>query len=322
MRCILVNNPGPESRLIISEEKIPSYQKEDLLIQVKATAVNRADLLQREGKYPPPSGESLIPGLEVAGEVVAMGSNVKRFKIGDRVYGLVGSGGYAEYCCVNQHLAALIPQSWSFAYAAALPEALVTAHATIFTIGKLKPKETLLIHAAGSGITSIALQMAKIHAANIISTASSDDKMNKAKLSGAQLINYKENDFEEILGECCVDVIVDFIGKDYFPKHLRLLKTQGRLIQIACMQGPLVELNLLLLLQKRLQVSGFVLRSQSLSEKSLLWQSMQKKWGEALLSNHIVPIIDSEFSLKDIELAHARMRSREHFGKIVIHIES
>ncbi|ASQ46106.1 NAD(P)H-quinone oxidoreductase [Legionella clemsonensis] len=319
MRCILIENSGPQSRLIINEQPLPVCQKEELLIKVKATAVNRADLLQRQGKYPPPAGESDIPGLEIAGDVIAIGDEVTRFKVGDAVYGLVGSGGYAEYCCVNQHLAERIPSNWDYDHAAALPEALITVHATVFLLGQLMQGQTLLIHAAGSGITSLAIQMAKLQGAKIISTTSTQDKMLKAqKLASITLINYKQKDFEAVLGECTVDVIVDFIGGSYFPKHLKLLKIQGKLIQIACMQGHQVEMNLLRIMEKRLQINGFVLRSQSLAEKAELWKSAQHQWGTALLNQHIMPVIDSKFVFDEIEQAHLRMQNNEHFGKIVI----
>ncbi|WED44520.1 NAD(P)H-quinone oxidoreductase [Legionella cardiaca] len=319
MRCILIDNPGQSSRLTISEQALPTCQREEILVQVKATAINRADLLQRQGKYPPPVGESIIPGLEVAGEVVDVGSDVTRFQKGDRIYGLVAAGAYAEYCCVNQNLAELIPNNWSYAYAAALPEALVTAHATVFLLGQLQQGQTLLIHAAGSGITSLAIQMAKLKGAKIISTASSEEKILKAKKLGVTtLINYKKEDFETVLEERSIDIIVDFIGGSYFPKHLKLLKSQGKLIQIACMQGHLVEANLLLVMQKRLQINGFVLRPQSLLEKIELWRSAQKLWATSLLNQHIAPVIDSEFRFEDMEQAHARMQNNEHFGKIVV----
>lgn len=322
MRCVIIENPGPESRLLIKEEAKPICDKEQILVQVKATALNRADLLQRRGKYPPPPGESTIPGLEVAGEVVEVGSAVKKFKAGDRVYGLVAGGGYAEYCSVHQNLAAIIPEPWDFSYAAALPESLMTAHATIFLLGQLKQGQTLLIHAASSGISSLAIQMARHLGAKVISTTSNQEKMDKALHLGAStLINYNQEDFEAVLGTESVDVIVDFIGGSYFPKHLRLLKPEGKLIQISCMDGNKVECDLALLMRKRLEIHGFVLRSQSLYEKAMLWRAVQQQWPTALLNKHIVPIIDSEFKLEDIEAAHARMLNNDHFGKIIVRID-
>lgn len=322
MRYVAIDNPGPESRLIIKEQEVPSYEKDQLLIRVKAAGINRADLMQRQGKYPPPPGESPIPGLEIAGEVVAFGSRVKNFKIGDRVYGLVGSGGYADYCCMHHSLAAPIPDGWHFDYAAAIPEALITAHATVFSIGQIKQAQTLLIHAAGSGISSFAIQMAKHIGARVITTASNQEKIDKAKQLGAEtVINYKKDDFVELISKETINLIVDFIGGSYFPKHLELLKTKGKLVQISCMQGHKVECNLATLMKKRLQIIGFVLRSQSIPEKAALWKSAQEHWSTSLLNKHIMPVIDSVFDFSEIELAHAQMQSSAHFGKIVIRMD-
>lgn len=319
MRYISIENPGTESRLVIAEQKIPVCDKEQLLVRVKATALNRADLLQRQGKYPPPPGESAIPGLEIAGIVEACGEKVSQFKVGDRVYGLVASGGYADYCCVHQDLAALMPASWDFGYAAAIPEALTTAQATVFSLGMLKQKERFLIHAAGSGISCFAIQMAKLAGAEIFTTASTEEKMIKARLLGAtEVINYKTEDFADFIEEQSLDLVVDFIGGSYFPKHLKLLKQKGRLVQIASMLGHRVECSLATLVMKRLTILGFVLRSQSIKEKAALWKSAQEKWSDYLLNKDIIPIIDSEFKLEEIELAHSRMHSSAHFGKIIV----
>lgn len=319
MRAILIDNPGPDSRLVICEQPRPICGANQLLIKVKATALNRADILQRQGKYPPPTGESNIPGLEVAGEIVAIGSEVRQFKIGDPVYGLVAGGGYAEYCCLEQNLATLIPNNWDYAYAAAIPEALMTAYATIFAIGQLKKDETLLIHGAGSSISCFAIQMAKTINAQIITTAGSAIKIKAAEQLGAnKAINYHRSDFSQELATSSIDLIVDFIGGDYFSNHLKLLKEQGKLVQIACMKGHLAECNLALLMKKRLQIFGFVLRSQSLVEKARMWKEMHQQWFNALVIKSIKPIIDSEFNFTEIEEAHERMISSAHFGKIVV----
>jgi NADPH:quinone reductase len=319
MRCVLIDNPGPQSRLIFSEVEIPSCDQEQLLVRVKATALNRADLLQRQGNYSPPVGESAIPGLEIAGEVVGIGKKVKRFKIADRVYGLVASGGYAEYCCIHQDLAAKIPEAWDFTYAAAIPEALLTAYATVFTLGQLKQGQTLLIHAAGSGVSCFAIQMANQIGAKVITTASNQEKIDKAKQLGpTTIINYKKEDFAAVIAESSVDLIVDFIGGDYFPKHLRLLKPQGKLVQIACMQGRNVDCDLAVIMRKRLQIIGFVLRPQTIAEKAALWKAVQQQWFNALLNKALHPVIDSEFELADINQAHLHMQASAHFGKIVL----
>ncbi len=321
MRYVAIDNPGPQSRLIIKEQDIPNCDKQQLLVRVKALSINRADLMQRQGKYPPPPGESTIPGLELAGEVVAIGSQVNNFKVGDRVYGLVAGGAYAEYCCLHHSLAAPIPDGWDFSYAAAIPEALTTTHATVFDIGQLQQNQTLLIHAAGSGISSLAIQMAKHIGAKVITTAGEPKKIAKAlQLGATTVINYKKEDFAAIIAQESLDLIVDFIGGTYFPKHLSLLKSKGKLVQIACMQGHQVDCNLAILMKKRLQIIGFVLRSQSIAEKAALWKSAQERWAAALLSKHIMPVIDCEFQFSDIEQAQTHMLSSAHFGKIVVRI--
>ncbi|MBA2710407.1 MAG: NAD(P)H-quinone oxidoreductase [Tatlockia sp.] len=322
MRSVLIENPGLDSRLVIHEQEIPVCGSDQLLVRVKATAVNRADLLQRQGKYPSPPGESSIPGLEVAGEVAAIGAKVTGFNIGDRVYGLVASGAYAEYCCVNYNLAALIPDNWDYSYAAAIPEALMTAHGTVFRLGKLKKNENFLIHAAGSGISCFAIQMARYTGAVIFTTASNEEKMEKAqKLGATTIINYKTEEFAKKIAEQSLNLIVDFVGGSYFPLHLKLLKKKGRLVQIASMQGHHVECDLLPIMRKRLKILGFVLRPQSLVEKAALWKSAHKQWRKALINSEIQPIIDSEFKFSEIEKAHAHMKSSAHFGKIVICID-
>ncbi len=321
MRYIHIENPGPHNHLIIAERPQPEYSDSQILVQVRATALNRADLMQRYGKYPPPAGESDIPGLEVAGDVIEVGNKVSQFKPGDRVYGLVGSGGYAEFCPVDESLAHLIPHNWDYPIAAALPEALTTVHATLFDLGALQSGQTLLIHGAGSGIASLAIQMAKLTQAKVITTVGDKSKIEKACALGAdQVINYKESDFEDLIEEQSIHLILDFIGGDYFNKHLHLLKPQGKLIQIACLKGSTVECNLGLIMRKRLQIIGFVLRPQSIEEKTRLWNLAHQHWLNALMSKQFAPVIDREFKFEQMEQAHQYMQSSEHFGKIVVHI--
>ncbi|MGC1182047.1 NAD(P)H-quinone oxidoreductase [Legionella sp.] len=322
MRYIHIVNPGSHSRLVIENGPIPEYKDCQILVRTKATALNRADLMQRYGKYPPPPGESEIPGLEVAGDVVAVGSQVTQFKPGDKVYGLVGSGSYAEYCPVEASLAHQIPKNWDYSHAAALPESLVTVHATLFMLGGLKSDQTLLIHGAGSGITSLGIQMAKKVGATVITTAGNANKIEKAVNLGAdQVINYKQQDFEDLIAEQSVDLILDFIGGNYFNKHLHLLKPQSKLVQISCLNGSSVECNLASIMRKRLEIIGFVLRSQTIREKSYLWKSAHQAWFDLLSHKQILPIIDSEFELEQIETAQQYMQSSAHFGKIVIHVD-
>ncbi|KTD68629.1 quinone oxidoreductase [Legionella steelei] len=322
MRYVHIENPGSHSRLVIENGPTPEYSESQILVRVKATALNRADIMQRYGKYPPPAGESDILGLEIAGEVVEVGAHVTQFKPGDKVYGLVGSGAYAEFCPVEASLAQHIPATWDYTLAAALPEALMTVYASLFDLGTLKSGQTLLIHGAGSGIASLAIQMAKLIGVHVITTVGTDDKIDKAKkLSADQVINYRKQDFEDLIEDHSVDLIIDFIGGDYFNKHLHLLKPQSKLIQIACLKGSTVECNLALIMRKRLQIIGFVLRSQSIEEKSKLWREAHNAWTKYLEAKKIIPIIDSEFKLEQIEEAHQRIQSGVHFGKIVVHVD-
>lgn len=321
MSGICVNNPGPNSQLVVKQYPIPKLKEQEILVKVKACAVNHADLLQRKGHYPPPLGASDILGLELAGQVVTIGNNVSRFKVGQAVYGLVAGGAYAEYSVIHETLAQACPKDWSFTVAAAVPEALSTAHACLVDRAQLKATESFLIHGAGSGIASLAIQMAKYLDAKVICTVGHDEKIKQAKALGANLvIQYNNQSFFEQLGTQSVDVILDYIGGDYVAAHLKLLKPKGRLIQIACQRGAKVDVSLLDLIQKQLTIEGFILRSQSLSEKGQLWKRAHTTWQQALHTQKIKPIIDSIFSIKDVALAHERMQQSKHFGKIVLEI--
>lgn len=322
MRYVHIENPGAHSRLVIENGATPNYSDSQMLVRVKATALNRADIMQRYGKYPPPPGESEIPGLELAGDVIEVGAKVSQFRPGDKVYGLVGSGAYAQFCPVEASLAHHIPENWDYVLAAALSEALTTAYATLFDLGNFQSGQNLLIHGAGSGIASLAIQMAKLVHGNIITTVGTDDKVEKAVTLGAnQVINYNKHDFEDLIADHSIDLIIDFIGGDYFNKHLHLLKPQGKLIQIACLKGSTVECNLAVIMRKRLKIIGFVLRAQSIEEKTKLWNDAHKMWLEPLKLKQLTPIIDSKFNLDQIEEAHQYMQSSAHFGKIVAHID-
>jgi putative PIG3 family NAD(P)H quinone oxidoreductase len=314
LRYIHIENPGVHSQLVLVEGARPKHSESQILVHVKATALNRADVMQRYGKYPPPPGETDIPGLEVAGDVVAVGAKVNQFKVGDTVYGLIGSGGYAEYCVVEASLAHIIPKDWDYALAAALPESLTAVYSTLFDIGKLKAGQTLLIHGAGSGIASFAIQMAKLSKAKVITTVGEGSKVDKSLALGAdQVIQHKLSDFEDLIEENSIDLIVDFIGGDYFNKHLHLLKPQGKLIQIACLKGSKAECNLALIMRKRLQIIGFVLRPQSIKEKSRLWRLAHHKWFHFLETKQLKPIIDSVYTLGQISEAQKRMQESTHF---------
>ena len=267
MRAITFATPGgPEVlRLTTVPDLVPT--PEQVLVRVRATALNRADTMQRTGNYPPPAGESDILGLELAGEVEAVGAAVKGIAPGDRVFGLVGSGGYAEKAVIDARMAIPMPAGWSFAQAAAVPEVFFTAQETLFTLGGLKEGETVLIHAAASGVGTAGIQMARETGARILVTAGSTEKMQRCIELGATAgCNYKERDFADWVKEVTkgqgVDLIEDFIGAAYWDQNLRCLKTGGRLVLVGLMGGAKVEANLGLLMTKRLQVFGSVLRSR------------------------------------------------------------
>jgi putative PIG3 family NAD(P)H quinone oxidoreductase len=295
------------------------------LVRVRATALNRADVMQRLGQYPPPPGESDILGLELAGEVETVGAAVKDLTSGDRVFGLVGSGGYAEKAVIDARMAMPIPAGWSFAQAAAVPEVFFTAQETLFTLGGLQEGETVLIHAAASGVGTAGIQMARETGARILVTAGSADKIQRCVELGATAgCNYKEQDFAEWVKKVTsgqgVDVIEDFIGAAYWERNLRSLKTGGRLVLVGLMGGVKVEANLGLLMTKRLQIFGSVLRSRPLADKIAITQRFRAKWLPLLAAGRIKPIVDRIFPFAQVADAHRYMEENRNFGKIMLEV--
>jgi putative PIG3 family NAD(P)H quinone oxidoreductase len=281
--------------------------------------------MQRLGQYPPPPGESDILGLELAGEVEAVGAAVKDIAPGDRVFGLVGSGGYAEKAVIDARMAMPIPAGWSFAQAAAVPEVFFTAQETLFTLGGLREGESVLIHAAASGVGTAGIQMAREIGARIFITAGSAEKIQRCVELGATAgCNYKEQDFAEWLKEVTngqgVDVIEDFIGAAYWERNLRSLKTGGRLVLVGLMGGVKVEANLGLLMTKRLQIFGSVLRSRPLADKIAITQRFRAKWLPLLAAGRIQPVIDRVFPLAQAADAHRYMEENRNFGKIILSV--
>jgi len=282
--------------------------------------------MQRMGQYPPPPGESDILGLELAGEVEAVGAAVKDITPGDRVFGLVGSGGYAEKAVIDARMAMPIPAGWNFAQAAAVPEVFFTAQETLFTLGGLQEGETVLIHAAASGVGTAGIQMARETGARIFVTAGSAEKIHRCIELGATTgCNYKEQDFAEWVKEVTngqgVDVIEDFIGAAYWERNLRSLKTGGRLVLVGLMGGVKVEANLGLLMTKRLQIFGSVLRSRPLADKIAITQRFRTKWLPLLAAGRIKPIVDRVFPLAQAVDAHRYMEENRNFGKIILGVD-
>ena len=311
--------------LVHTQREIPRPQAQQVLIKVHAAGINRPDIMQRKGLYPAPKEASDIPGLEVAGTVTALGSDVTHLKIGDTVCALLTGGGYAEYCLATESLCLPIPQHFSFTEAAALPESFFTVWSNVFDRAQLQANETLLVHGGTSGIGTTAIQLASAFGAKVIITAGSEAKCQFSLRLGAHAaINYKTQDFvteiKRLTTDKGVNVILDMIGGDYFPRNLQCLAFDGRLIQIAIQNGPKTELNLLPLMLKRLTLTGSTLRAREDNFKSNIAQNLLKHVWPLLNKAQIKPIIDSTYKLKDANLAHQRMESSQHIGKIILEV--
>ena len=325
MQAITVVAPGGPDVLKLGTVPDPIPSPEQILVRVRATALNRADTLQRQGQYPPPPGESDVLGLELAGEVEAVGSAVTTIAVGERVFGLVGGGGYAEKAVIDARMAMPIPEGWSFAQAAAVPEVYFTAQETIFTLAGLKRGETILIHAGASGVGTAGIQMARETGATVLVTAGSAEKIQRCVDLGATAgCNYKEQDFAEWVQHTTsgkgVDVIEDFIGAAYWDKNLKSLTPGGRLVLVGVMGGVKVETNLGLILRKRLQVFGSVLRTRTLADKIDIARRFQANWLPLLTAGRIKPIIDCHFPLERAAEAHQYMEDNKNFGKIILEV--
>ncbi len=324
MKAIVVKNPGSESRLVIDEVETPKPDAHEILVEVKATALNRADLLQRQGNYSSPEGSSSLLGLEMSGIVTKTGNQVSKWEKGDRVFGLLPGGGYAQYSVIHEDMAMPIPESLSFEEAAAVPETFLTAYQSLCWLGDLSRDEVVLIHAGASGVGTAAIQIAGRYDARIATTASSADKLETARELGAELlINYKEEYFsdriEEQFGENSIDLILDFVGRPYWHPNMQVLARDGRLVYLAFLGGKYVDkVDLSKILFKRLTIRGSTLRNRDLSYKIKLTRAFQDFALEDLEKGLLKPVIDSEFNWKEVEKAHQRMQDNLNTGKIVL----
>jgi len=305
------------------QRAVPTPSTNQVLIKVAAAGVNRPDVMQRQGLYPPPPGASDIPGLEVAGTIVGLGGNIGHLHEGDRVCALVTGGGYAEYCLASVALCLPVPENLSFTQAAALPETFFTVWSNVFDRAQLQPGETLLVHGGASGIGTTAIQLAKAFNAKIIVSVGSEAKCEFCLQLGADAaINYKEQDFVEEIKRLTdnkgVDVILDMIGGDYFPRNLKCLDDDARLVQIAIQNGPKAEINLWPVMLKRLTITGSTLRARDDTFKAAIASKLQEKVWPLLASGTIKPVIHSTFALTDAALAHQLMESSRHIGKIIL----
>lgn len=325
MKAINVINPGNNSTLEIRDVPTPQPGSAEILVKIEATALNRADLLQRQGNYPPPEGAPDILGLEMAGIVEKVGAGVTRWQPGDFVFALLPGGGYAEFCVIPEQVAMPIPDNLSFKEAAAIPETFLTAYQALKWIGEMGNEETVLIHAAGSGVGTSAIQLSRqLFNARILATAGKKRKLESATELGADYTyNYKKADWadqiEQDLGADAVDLIIDFVGAPYWNQNMKVLAEDGRLVILSMLGGHKIQhMSLIPILRKRLSVRGTTLRSRSVDYKIRLTREFASQVLELFEQEVIHPVIDSEFDWRETEKAHERMANNKNTGKIIL----
>jgi NADPH2:quinone reductase len=323
MTVVGISKPGGPEVLVPETRAVPAPGPDEILIRVHAAGVNRPDVAQRSGAYPPPPGASDLPGLEVAGEVVAVGTAATKHKIGDRVMSLVAGGGYAQYCIAQDAQAMAVPQALSMTQAGAIPETLMTVWHNVFERGGLQPGETLLIHGGSSGIGTMAIQLAKAFGAKVIVTVGSQDKADAClKLGADHAINYKTEEFvaetRKATGDIGANVILDMVGGDYIERNYDAACIDGRVVQIAFLGGPKANVNFAKLMVKRLRHTGSTLRPRSNADKAAMVRAIEAKVMPLLREGRVKPLIDSTFPLEKAVDAHRRMETSEHIGKIVL----
>ena len=323
MTAIEIERPGGPEVLLAVERPVPEPGPGEVLVRVEAAGVNRPDLMQRLGKYPPPPGASDIPGLEIAGTIVSAADGAGRWRVGDRICALVSGGGYAEYCAAPAIQCLPIPESLNAIAAGAIPETFFTVWTNVFERGRLAAGERLLVHGGASGIGTTAIQLARAFDAIVFATAGSDDKCAACRSFGAAVaINYRTQDFVEVVraetSAAGMDVILDIVGGSYFPRNIDCLAMHGRLVQIGLMGGPKTELNLRPVLDRRLTITGSTLRARSVAEKGALAREVETHVWPLLAAGRVAPVIDRVFPLIEAAEAHRRLESGEHVGKIVL----
>jgi len=323
MTAIGIKTPGGPEVLVPETRPVPMPGKGEILVKVAAAGVNRPDVLQRKGGYPPPKGASDIPGLEISGEIVAMGEGVTRFKITDRVCALVPGGGYADYCTVHETNALPIPDGLTLVEAAGIPETFFTVWTNVFDRGALKPHETLLVHGGTSGIGTTAIMLAKAFGSRVIITAGSDEKCQATiKIGADKAINYRTQDFvEEVLAFTDgfgANVILDMVGGAYIARNYGAAARDGRIVQIAFQGGSKVEVDFVPLMMKRLTHTGSTLRPRSVEEKAVIAKALEAKVWPLLAQGQCKPIIHATFPLHEAVKAHQMMESGVHTGNIIL----
>jgi putative PIG3 family NAD(P)H quinone oxidoreductase len=327
MTVIGISKPGGPEVLLPETRAVPVPGPGELLVKVEAAGVNRPDVAQRSGSYPPPPGASDLPGLEIAGEVVAVGDGATRHKRGDKVMSLVAGGGYAQYCIAQDGQAMKVPAAYSMTEAGATPETLMTVWHNVFERGGLQPGETLLVHGGSSGIGTMAIQLAVALGAKVITTVGAQDKADACvKLGAMRAINYKTEDFvaavKEATGGKGVEVILDMVGGDYIERNYEAAAFDGRIVQIAFLGGAKANVNFTKLMIKRLYHTGSTLRPRSNADKAAMVAAIEAKVMPLLDAGRIKPLIDGTFPLHQAADAHRRMESSQHIGKIVLTVGS
>jgi len=323
MTAIAIRAPGGPEVLVPEERQVPQPGQAEILVKVAAAGVNRPDVMQRMGQYPPPKGTTDIPGLELAGEVVALGTGAARWKVGDKVTALVAGGGYAEYCAVPEPQALPIPTGLSMVEAAAIPETFFTVYPNVFERGALKAGETLLVHGGSSGIGTVAIMLGKAFGARVFATAGSTEKCEACRKLGAEIaINYKSEDFVAVAkratGGNGVDVILDIVGGDYIDRNYDVAAVEGRILQIAFQASPKATVDFRRMIGKRLHHTGSGLRPRSIADKGKFARALEAKVWPLIAAGKVRPVIDSTYPLTQAADAHVRMESSQHIGKIVL----
>jgi NADPH2:quinone reductase len=325
MNCIEIPKPGGPEALKPTTRPVPTPTALEVLIRVEVAGINRPDCIQRQGNYAPPMGTTDIPGLEVSGEIVAVGSKVKKWSIGDKVAALVTGGGYAEYVAAPYKQCLPIPKNLSMIEAAALPETFFTVWTNLFERGALKKGEVLMIHGGSSGIGTTAIQIASQRGVRVITTAGNDEKCSVCKDLGAErTVNYHNEDFAEAAQEFSfgkgVDVILDMVGGNYINKNIKSLAPDGRLVQIAFLQGSKAEINFMPIMLKRLTLTGSTLRPQSIERKGEIAAALIENVWPLISTGKVKPVIYKIFPLSQASEGHAMMESSQHIGKIMLKI--
>ncbi|MEZ5847060.1 MAG: NAD(P)H-quinone oxidoreductase [Geminicoccaceae bacterium] len=325
MNHIEIREAGGPEVLVPVRGPVPEAGEGEVLVKVAVAGVNRPDVIQRSGGYPPPPGASPIPGLEVSGEIVALGRGSGRFKVGDRVCALLSGGGYAEYCTVPEPQLLPVPAGLSMIEAAALPETFMTVWTNVFQRGGLKEGETFLVHGGSSGIGTTAIQLAKQFGARVLTTVGNGEKAAFCRELGADVaINYHEEDFVGIArgenGGKGVDVILDMVGGDYVERNIKSLASDGRIVQIAWLRSPKVTANFVNLMVKRLTWTGSTLRPRSIAEKGGIARELEARVWPLIEAGKVRPVISRSFPLADAASAHALMESSTHIGKIMLEV--